>query len=74
MVSQAVATLDEAFNTWAFIRQTAAYTKEGVYFALGFIPWCKMYDSVDLYGEPNMLLVLSVEVSEELQLGSVTLQ
>lgn len=32
-----------------------------------------MYDSVDLYGEPNMLLVLSVEVSEELQLGSVTL-
>lgn len=28
---------------------------------------------LNLYGEPNMLLVLSVEVSEELQLGSVTL-
>lgn len=28
---------------------------------------------LNLYGEPNMLLVLSVEVSEELQLDSVIL-
>lgn len=73
MISWAVATLDEAFNTWAFIRPTAAYTKEGVILSLALFLCVRCMTMLNLYGEPSMLLVLSVEVSEELQLDSVIL-